>query len=71
MVSLGLHIRLFCHLNHLHRLKIFRLSPLRESFGTRSSEEHVTDLCQFRILPSSQLLVPRKLPNVLEASLPN
>lgn len=70
MVPLTLHIGLLGHLNHLHGLFVLRLAPLRECSRAVHPPEHVSHLGQARILISGQLFIPRKLPDILEASLP-
>ena len=70
MISLTLNICLLCHLNHLHSLLVLRLAPLRERSATVQSPKHVSHLSKAWVLISCQLFVPRKLSNILKASLP-
>ena len=59
------------HRYHFQRLLVLSLPPLIESLSTVSSPEHKAKLVAALVLVSCQFLVPRKLTDVLEASLPH
>ena len=71
MFPLYLHLILLSHRNHLKGLYILSLTPFRESSSAVPFPVHISQLCETWILWSSHLLVPRKLANILEATLPD
>lgn len=70
MVDIRLPLALFRHRNHLHRLLVLSLTPLRHGCTTVPLPEHHSELFDGCILISREALIARELSNVLEASLP-